>query len=593
MLTARIQLSLHSALKEFFEPLRSNDPRTDFFAVYRKEADEFDRDYAKKYDEDLNTSLIFVSESLRTRLFSAEPGGAQAGLFSAVSSAFIVNVQSKLEQDPNDMTAAYMRILIHAVNGSLFPDADPSAVIWKGPPPRIITVQLLLYASLAASLFAAFLAMLGKQWVNRYLRNRGGSAADKSRNRQQKLDGLRKWHFHLAMESLPVMLQFALLLLGSALSQYLWTICRAVAGLIIAVSIFGLTLYVFLTLAATLHYNCPYQTPPSLLARTIIKYLTHSDAGFVRSLRSLLAFFPSVESLRKILARLCHGVRAVLKSFRCGSVVGEEVEHIPLAVVVTPPARVFEDTSIDLVLCEADARCISWVLYSTTDADVIFSTVRFAATTSWYPETVGLLSPQILADLFFDCLVDGWVIPGKVEHASSIGMALASVLSTRLSTEPEDEGLRELCESIASRVEWEFSFEPTFLLVVAVLKSIAKLSPQDGPFTDYRISGSVPGRLSAARKLWLSRVVLQTIWRWRHVQENTRVLDVFAMDSICRLFIVDGDQMLGTLKTNFFLILAISLGLQIDIHDLYVANTRCVVFPILSVNFTYRMVATH
>jgi len=36
--------------------------------MYRKEADEFDRDYAKKYDEDLNTSLIFVSDSIPIRL---------------------------------------------------------------------------------------------------------------------------------------------------------------------------------------------------------------------------------------------------------------------------------------------------------------------------------------------------------------------------------------------------------------------------------------------------------------------------------------------------------------------------------------------
>ena len=55
--------SLHFALKEFFEPLRTNDSRTDFFAIYRKESDEFDRDYTRKYDEDLNTSLIFVSPS--------------------------------------------------------------------------------------------------------------------------------------------------------------------------------------------------------------------------------------------------------------------------------------------------------------------------------------------------------------------------------------------------------------------------------------------------------------------------------------------------------------------------------------------------
>ena len=53
--------SLHSALKEFFDPLRTNNSRADFFSVYRKESDEFDREYTKKYDEDLNTTLIFVS----------------------------------------------------------------------------------------------------------------------------------------------------------------------------------------------------------------------------------------------------------------------------------------------------------------------------------------------------------------------------------------------------------------------------------------------------------------------------------------------------------------------------------------------------
>jgi len=180
------------------------------------------------------------------------------------------------------MTAAYMQILIHTMNNSLFPDANPSSTTWTGPPPEIITVQSLLYASLATSLFAAFLAMLGNQWVNRYLRNRGGSAADKSRDRQRKLDGFEKWHFHLAIESLPVMLQFALLLLGCALSRYLWTISRTVAGVVVAVTLFGITSYIFLSLAAILYYNCPYQTPPSILARTAIRYLTHSNATFVR-----------------------------------------------------------------------------------------------------------------------------------------------------------------------------------------------------------------------------------------------------------------------------------------------------------------------
>jgi len=91
-----MRLSLHSALKEFFEPLRSNDPRADFFAVYRKESDEFDRDYARKYDEDLNTSLVFVSESVRTRSFSADSGPGCSGGF-ILCSQFSVHNQCPIE----------------------------------------------------------------------------------------------------------------------------------------------------------------------------------------------------------------------------------------------------------------------------------------------------------------------------------------------------------------------------------------------------------------------------------------------------------------------------------------------------------------
>ena len=36
------------------------DLRTQFYTHYRKEAEEYDNDFMKKYDEDLNTTLIFV-----------------------------------------------------------------------------------------------------------------------------------------------------------------------------------------------------------------------------------------------------------------------------------------------------------------------------------------------------------------------------------------------------------------------------------------------------------------------------------------------------------------------------------------------------
>ena len=39
----------------------TNNPRNEFYDKFKREADEHDRDFIKKYDEDLNTTLIFVS----------------------------------------------------------------------------------------------------------------------------------------------------------------------------------------------------------------------------------------------------------------------------------------------------------------------------------------------------------------------------------------------------------------------------------------------------------------------------------------------------------------------------------------------------
>ena len=37
------------------------DPRARFYEDYRKVAEEYDKEFMKRYDEDLNTTLIFVS----------------------------------------------------------------------------------------------------------------------------------------------------------------------------------------------------------------------------------------------------------------------------------------------------------------------------------------------------------------------------------------------------------------------------------------------------------------------------------------------------------------------------------------------------
>ena len=480
------------------------------------------------------------------------------------------------------MTAAYMRILIHTMNNSLFPDADPSSVTWTGPPPEIVTVQSLLYSSLATSLFAAFIAMFGKQWINRYLRKHGGSAAEKCRDRQRKLEGFKEWHFQLAIESLPVMLQLALLLLGCALTLHLWTVSRTVAGVILAFTLSGITSYTFFTLVATFHYNCPYQTPASIIVRTIYPSLARSDFSLARSLRPLTSSLPSTKGLGRLLGYLLYGLRrGSVEGFHCGST--EEGTEGIVPLVFVPSTRIFEDTlkdtSLNLEVLQGDSRCIWWVLNYTTEPDVILPTARFAADIVWHPEIAGAVSPHVLADLFFDCLLNGQVISGKSEHASAIGMGLASVISTRLVTEPENQELVGLCGRVRARIALPSPSDPTSLLVTNVLRIVVervlfgrrRLVPIDST-VDRRMVHQTP----TTKKLWLSRVMLQHLWWQRHLKGSTVVLRFHPFSFLEEGGMSDGENTPDILKTSCFLAMAISLGLQVDRHDLYPPNTMCV-----------------
>ena len=207
---------------------------------------------------------------------------SQAGLFSAVTSAFIVEVNSELQPDPNQETAALLRVILYNMNNTIFSKDIPTIPQpWTGPPRAIVQVQAILYASLAASLFSAFLAMLGKQWLNRYASvDMRGSAIERSQNRQRKLDGIDSWYFDHVMELLPLMLQAALLLLGCALSRYLWEIDTTVASVVLGVTSFGVLFYLFIVITGSVFVSCPYQTPGAHILRHIPDTLRHVGGIF-------------------------------------------------------------------------------------------------------------------------------------------------------------------------------------------------------------------------------------------------------------------------------------------------------------------------
>jgi len=68
---------------------------------------EHDTEHMQKHSEDLNTTLTFT------------------GLFSAVSSAFVINIQSKLQPNSGEQSEAYLRTILLNINQSIAPDETP------------------------------------------------------------------------------------------------------------------------------------------------------------------------------------------------------------------------------------------------------------------------------------------------------------------------------------------------------------------------------------------------------------------------------------------------------------------------------------
>ena len=54
-------------------PPAQEDLRTKFYQKYHHEAEEYDREFINKYNEDMNTTLIFVGFYFVPRVESADP----------------------------------------------------------------------------------------------------------------------------------------------------------------------------------------------------------------------------------------------------------------------------------------------------------------------------------------------------------------------------------------------------------------------------------------------------------------------------------------------------------------------------------------
>ena len=143
---------------------------------------EYDSEYMQKHNEDLNTTLIFVCFCF----LPCHHAALTAFLRLVCSPPSAPHSSSPSSQNLSQTPASGRKPISEQFSSA---STGPSLQTKILPLPQRGTVPL--YVSLLMSLLAAFIAMLGKQWLNRYLRHTGGSVIERCGDRQRKFDGLR------------------------------------------------------------------------------------------------------------------------------------------------------------------------------------------------------------------------------------------------------------------------------------------------------------------------------------------------------------------------------------------------------------------
>ncbi len=197
----------------------------------------------------------------------------QAGLFSAIQTAFNVELYKRLmpDPDPDPVLVALERISAQlsgfAVNPAFVNSTQPSFVIGdvKTPPVPlwVVVLNALWFSSLISSLAAASLAIMVKQWLTEYQSGLSGTSRQTTRLRQLRLNSLERWRVKEIVSFLPVLLQIASGLFFSGLLILLWNLNRTVAivGTVLVgiLAVFSLSTIILPSVAT----HCSYLSPPS------------------------------------------------------------------------------------------------------------------------------------------------------------------------------------------------------------------------------------------------------------------------------------------------------------------------------------------
>ena len=453
------------------------------------------------------------------------------------------------------MTYDLLKIIAINITSGQAPNSSVAAFPqWSGPNHTAVHIQSVLYSSLATSLFAAFIAMLGKQWLDRYARVKTrGSAIDRSRRRQRKVNAMIAWNFDIVMGCLPFMLQIALLLLGYALSNRLFFINKVVAGVLIGFTSFGLFFHLLITFIATFFRNCPFQTPPSLILRSLIRFYNDRRKHSERS--------ASGRWLKRFLSR---------KKEQPGRL-GVPSHHIEVTVVErrgSPAVEQLFSQRTDGPGCVLDSNCIALMFEMSMDANVIMAIMRFIPEVIWHAG-IRKIPLEPLYDTVVECLDRSSghlvVIPEFRSKAYLSAKAFLHLTIQHKCIAHKND--REVFGCISER------YSPMNLVHCGDLDLESTLGIMDREILGHDLGAmdwkNLP--LSLPHHAWMGHILLYSAW---YVREEGRYLPDHIKGFVHYSLRLELPPSAAPLTTDCLFIIGLFLGIRLNAKDLFVVDKR-------------------
>ncbi|KAJ7598435.1 hypothetical protein C8J56DRAFT_167100 [Mycena floridula] len=235
---------------------------------------KYDDDMVKDWNNDIDTVLIF------------------AGLFSAVVTAFVIESYQWLSEDPSDKTVQILSQLSKQLAGTTNDTSLEGQTPFKVDS-RSIRINCFWFLSLLLALSAASAGILAKQWLREYRRDAAMSSKQSFTLRQLRYQSWNKWKVPGIIATLPLLLEFALVLFFAGVLDLLFPLNPILFAL--ASGAIGLTIFflVITTCAPTLYvcwkffrwdvrdipvHNlnpCAFKSPQSLIVFRILYPLAY------------------------------------------------------------------------------------------------------------------------------------------------------------------------------------------------------------------------------------------------------------------------------------------------------------------------------